>query len=113
MRLLDRRRSRMLASLALGVLSFLSSALLAEPPKPRPANADKLEDAQSLLQTASTTKRSGRSRRPKLANGSCVECRIGLARAFQQAGRLQGSPQEHRCGVGIDRGDERPLAGLQ
>jgi len=87
MRLLDRRRSRMLASLALGVLSFLSSALLAEPPKPRPANADKLEDAQSLLQDGKYNEAVKVFKEAdKLANGSCVECRIGLARAFNKLG---------------------------
>ncbi len=84
---MNRRRSRALASLALGVLSVLSSALLAEPPKPRPANADKLEDAHGLLQDGKYNEAvKAFKEADKLANGSCVECRIGLARAFNKLG---------------------------
>src|SRR5258706_3057079 len=87
MRPMNRRRSRALASLALGVLSVLSSALLAEPPKPRPANADKLEDAHGLLQDGKYNEAvKAFKEADKLANGSCVECRIGLARAFNKLG---------------------------
>jgi tetratricopeptide (TPR) repeat protein len=69
-------------SVALFSLVFLASA---EPPQPPPAG--KLEEAQDLLADGKYSEAvKAFKEAEKLAGGSCIECRLGLARAFNKMG---------------------------
>jgi len=65
-------------------LVFLAAA---EPPKPRSVYADKLEEGQDLFEAGSYGEAVKSFREAdRLADGACVECRLGLARAFNKLG---------------------------
>jgi thioredoxin-like negative regulator of GroEL len=80
----NRHRGRALAGLAAGVLALLSSPLLADSP---PGPTDKLVEGRGLYD-AGKYKEAVRSFKEadKLANGSCAECRLWLAKAFDKLG---------------------------
>jgi len=77
---------RWLAGLAAGLLALLSSPLLAAPPQP-PVPTDKLLEGRGLYD-GGKYKEAVRSFKEadKLANGSCAECRLWLAKAFDKLG---------------------------
>jgi peroxiredoxin len=80
----NRRRGQALAGLAAGLLALLSSPLLADSP---PVPTDKLLEGRGLYD-AGKYKEAVRSFKEadKLANGSCAECRLWLAKAFDKLG---------------------------
>lgn len=81
----DRRRA--LIGLVAGLLALLSSAAIADTQPPPPAHAEKLEEAQSLLEQGKYSEAiKALKEADKLAGGSCVECRLSLARAFNRMG---------------------------
>jgi peroxiredoxin len=81
-----RHSGRTLAGLAATLLILLSSPLLADPPQP-PIPSDKLlegrgqYDAGKYKDAVRTFKEAD-----KLANGSCAECRLWLAKALDKVG---------------------------
>jgi thioredoxin-like negative regulator of GroEL len=82
----DRRLVRALAGLAAGIVAFLSLAALADPPQPQ-ASTQKLTEGRGLYD-AGKYKEAVRAFKEadKLANGSCAECRLRLARSFNKLG---------------------------
>jgi peroxiredoxin len=79
-------RSRKFVHGTLGLLA-LTLIAAAEPPTPPPAHAEKLEEAQELLgEDKHNEAVKAFKEADKLAAGSCVECRVGLARAFNKLG---------------------------
>jgi peroxiredoxin len=86
MKLRHRSPGPLLAGLAAGLLVLLSSPLLADPPEPK-VPTDKLQegrgqyDAGKYKEAVRTFKEAD-----KLANGSCAECRLWLAKALDQVG---------------------------
>lgn len=79
-------RARWLAGLAAGLLALLSSPLLAAPSQP-PVPMDKLLEGRGLYD-AGKYKEAVRSFKEadKLANGSCAECLLWLAKALDKLG---------------------------
>jgi peroxiredoxin len=77
---------RTLARFAIALLS-LAFLAAAEPPKTPPAHAEKLEEAQDFLAEGKHSEAvKAFKEADKLAGGACVECRLGLARAFNKMG---------------------------
>jgi peroxiredoxin len=75
---------RTLARCTVALLA-LASLAAAEPRQPPPAHAEKLEEAQDLLAEGKHSEAvKAFKEADKLAGGSCVECRLGLARAFNE-----------------------------
>lgn len=69
---------------AASLLAFASIASAAEP-SPPPAHAEKLQDAQDLLEQGKPKEAVKLFREAdKLAGGSCVECDLGLAKTFNK-----------------------------
>lgn len=82
----DRRR-RALTGLAAGLLALLSSSVIADTPQPPAPHLEKLSEAQSRFDEGKHNEAvKAFKEADKLANGSCVECRLGLARAFNKLG---------------------------
>jgi thioredoxin-like negative regulator of GroEL len=74
------------ARCAIGLLAVTFIAA-DEPPKTPAVQAEKLEEAQGLLEEDKHNEAvKAFKEADKLAGGSCVECRIGLARAFNKLG---------------------------
>ncbi len=82
----NRHRAGWLVGLAVGLLALLSPPLLAAPPQ-TPVPTDKLLEGRGLYD-AGKYKEAVRSFKEadKLANGSCAECRLWLAKAFDKLG---------------------------
>jgi tetratricopeptide (TPR) repeat protein len=75
-----------------GVCGLLGLALIAaaEPSQAPPAHAEKLEEAQGLVEEGKHNEAiKALKEADKLAGGSCVECRIGLARTFNKLGAFR------------------------
>jgi len=78
------------AVLLVGLPVLVPPPALAEPPQPAPVNAAKLREAQSLLDEAKYKEAVKAFKAlDKTAGGSCVECQIGLARAYNKLGAFK------------------------
>jgi thiol-disulfide isomerase/thioredoxin len=105
----DQRRSRVLASLAV-MLSFLSSAVLADPPKPS-APTEKLSEGRDLYDEGKYKEAvKAFKEADKLANGSCAECRLRLARSFNKLGAFKDALKNADSALGMTS-DKDLLAG--
>lgn len=78
------------AGLLAGLSVLAPPPALAEPPQPAPVNAAKLREAQSLLDEAKYKEAVKAFKEvDKLAGGACVECHLGLARAYNKLGAFK------------------------
>ncbi len=86
MNIRNRQHGRALAGFATAVIT-LSTLAVAQAPKPPPAHAEKLEEAQDLFEDGKHNEAvKAFKEADKLAGGSCMECRVGLARTFNKLG---------------------------
>ncbi len=87
-------RNRFRGALASGFAALLSLTLLAaaEPPKPRSAVDEKLDEAQSLFDEGNYKEAvKVLKEAAKLANGPCIGCHLALARTFNKMGAYRES----------------------
>jgi tetratricopeptide (TPR) repeat protein len=82
-------RPKRLLHCTLGLLA-LTLIAAAEAPEAPPAHTEKLEEAQALVEEGKHNEAVKAFKvADKLAGGSCVECRIGLARTFNKLGAFR------------------------
>lgn len=87
MSLRSRHRRPILTGFLAGMLALVSSSTFADPPNPAAGYGEKLTEARSLLAAGKYSDAVKAFKEvDKLANGSCVECRLGLAKAFNKLG---------------------------
>lgn len=78
------------AGLLAGLFVLSPAPALSEPPQPPPVDAAKLREAQRLLAEAKYNEAVKAFKEvDKLANGACVECHLGLARAYNKLGAFK------------------------
>ncbi|HEV8582436.1 MAG TPA: redoxin domain-containing protein [Thermoanaerobaculia bacterium] len=88
------RRGRVLRGTA-ALLALVFIAAAEEPSKPQAANAEKLAEARDLLEAGQFNEAVKVFKEAdKLADGSCPECRLGLARAFNKLGAFRSAMKE-------------------
>jgi peroxiredoxin len=91
---------------------LLTPALADPPPQPAPVNAAKLREAQNLLEEAKYGEAiKAFKEADKLANGACVECHLGMARAYNKLGAFKNALKSADAALKAigERGDKPAL----